>query len=64
LLVFQICHHRVDKTHSPYNYVLPRAKALALFKFLQKGIPIIYNGEEMGIDNNQEEKEGCEILIS
>jgi glycosidase len=34
------------------KYVLPRAKPLALFKFLQSGIPIIFNGEEIGMDNN------------
>lgn len=34
--------------------MFPRAKALAIFKLLQTGIPIIYNGEEIGMDNNQE----------
>jgi hypothetical protein len=32
--------------------ILPRAKALSIFKFLQLGIPIVYNGEEIGIDND------------
>lgn len=47
-------NHRIDSDNSPYNYVFPRAKALALFQFFQTGIPIIYNGEEIGMDNNQE----------
>jgi hypothetical protein len=34
------------------NMILPRAKALSIFKFLQLGIPIVYNGEEIGIDND------------
>lgn len=53
--IFKHCpadlNHLVNDNNSPYNYVFPRAKALALFKFLQQGIPIIYKGEEIGMDN-------------
>lgn len=53
--IFKHCpsdpNHLVDNYHSPYNYVFPRAKALALFKFFQQGFPIIYNGQEIGMDN-------------
>ena len=34
------------------NQILPRSKALALFQFLQQGIPIIFNGEEIGMNND------------
>lgn len=41
-----------EKHQKQAYFIKSRAKALALFKFLQQGIPVIYNGEEIGMDND------------
>lgn len=41
-----------EKHQKQAYFIKSRAKALALFKFLQQGFPIIYNGEEIGMDND------------
>lgn len=40
-----------DRIHNTQNY-LKFAKVLSLFKFFQSGIPLIYNGQEIGMVND------------
>ncbi len=49
--VGDICMCQEDFENNSFEFIYPRAKALALFKFFQPGMNVIYQGEEIAMND-------------